>query len=498
MIDPFTDDLAPTPETGLTYDDTTTTATTQTVYTLRQLNALVEGVLSHAFPHSYWLTAEVSELRVAANGHCYLTFIEKAGKGGSLVAKANAMVWAAQWPVIARKFRKVTGVNPAAGMKVMVLAEITFHSLYGYSLRLCDIEPTYTLGDVARRRREIIDALESDGVIDLNRQLTLPRLITRVAIISSPTAAGYEDFCQQLRESGYHFTTKLFAAIMQGERVEQSIIGALDTIAAEQDDWDVVVIIRGGGATSDLQGFDSYELGTNVAQFPLPILTGIGHERDDTVLDLVAHRRLKTPTAVAAFLIENRDNEAGHLLQLRQRLHAATQQRLNLMEGKLRRCRQRLDLSTRNVVQQAAYTLAHSADRLRTLAHSSLQLERHRLRHRHDRLATNTRNALITPRHDCAHLHQRLHAATARRLQQARQHTEHTAQLIRMNNPERILSMGFSLTVCNGQRIGINDTVRPGDTLTTRLAGGRTLTSTVTHTETVKTINDADTTPTHA
>ena len=295
----------------------------RTALSLFELNSMVHAVLQHTLPDTYWLAAEVGEMRVASNGHCYLEFVQKDEVGGTLLAKARGHIWRQGYVNISAKFRRATGQDLRAGLKVLAEVEVSFHELYGYSLHVVDIDPTYTLGDLAAQRQAIIRQLEADGVINLNKEIPLPRLIRRVAVISSATAAGYGDFCRQLEQSGYGFELQLFPAVMQGDGVEQSVIAALDRIAAEPGRWDVAVIIRGGGSSLDLHGFDTYLLAANVAQFPLPVLSGIGHERDDTLVDLVAHTRLKTPTAVAAFLVQHREDEAARLYQFAQRLQQA-------------------------------------------------------------------------------------------------------------------------------------------------------------------------------
>ena len=332
MTDPFAPDLTESPE-ALEF------------LTLEDLNRMVSNVLRDAFSTPLWVLAEVSEVRAHTNGFCYLTLVQKKERSQTPCARASALIMPFTYPLLRSRFISQTGTDLAPGMKLLAQVKVEFHVSFGYQLQIVDIDPSYTLGDVARRRREIIAALEADGVMELNKSLFLPRLLSRIAIVSSPTAAGYEDFLNQLSHSPFGFRTKLFPAIMQGERVEESIVGALDAIAAEADAWDVVVIIRGGGATSDLSGFDSYELASNVAQFPLPVLTGIGHERDDTVIDLVAHTRLKTPTAVAVFLIDSRRREADALEDLCQRLLNRARFPLEQAKGQLGTLRLRLSKS---------------------------------------------------------------------------------------------------------------------------------------------------------
>ena len=287
---------------------------------LYELNGIVRSTLELTLDENYWVVAELSEVRVAGNGHCYVEFVEKEERSGAMVAKARGNIWKNTYNLLAPYFEQETGQRFAAGLKVLVNVSVGFHELYGYSLTVFDIDPTYTLGAAVQRRKEILALLEADGVLTLNKELTLPRPLLRIAVVSSASAAGYGDFCDQIKQSGLPFKLKLFPATMQGEGVESGVIAALEKIAAEDYLWDAVAIIRGGGAVSDLAGFETYLLAAHVAQFPLPVLTGIGHERDDTVVDLVAHTRLKTPTAVAAFLVERQREEINSLADLEHRL----------------------------------------------------------------------------------------------------------------------------------------------------------------------------------
>ena len=282
---------------------------------LYELGRLIRLALNQGLPDAYWVQAELSEVREAYNGHCYIELVQKAERGNALLAKARGTIWANIYKMLRPYFENATGQRFAAGIKVLLQVSVEYHEQYGLSLTVHDIDPTYTLGDMARRRREILMQLEEEGVLTLNKELSMPLLPQRIAVVSAAGAAGYGDFCDQLMSNpyGFVFYPKLFPAVMQGDRVEATVIAALDRIAAERDEWDVVVIIRGGGATSDLSGFDTYPLAANCAQFPLPIITGIGHERDDTVLDLVAHTRVKTPTAAAEYLIATLSDAAAVL-----------------------------------------------------------------------------------------------------------------------------------------------------------------------------------------
>lgn len=427
-----------------------------TPISLYELNNLVRQTLQATMARPYWIVAELSEVRPSPRGHCYVAFVQKDEHSGMLVAKATGTIWRQTYALLAPAFERATGSPLRAGMKVLVCVSVTFHELYGMSLNVTDIDASYSLGEVARRRREIIAQLEADGVLTLNKELPLPRPLRRIAVISSATAAGYGDFCRQLQQSGWGFRTALFPATMQGDEVEESIIAALDAIAAEADQWDAVAIIRGGGAVSDLHGFDAYLLAANVAQFPLPVLTGIGHERDETVIDLVACQRLKTPTAVAAWLISLRQDEAAALTALTQRLQAVTreclynaQQRLQQRALALQRAAHTATASRHAKVQRmdAALTLTCRA----RLAHEAERTER-------------TAEAL-------AHAAQTLIAQHRTALAAA-------SRCIAMAGPERILRMGFAIVRKDGHVLTDATQATGGDRLDITLDRG-TLSATV-------------------
>ena len=313
---------------------------------LFELNSLVRETLEYELPDEYWVEAELSEAR-EVGGHCYMELIQKDEHSNTPVAKASAKCWRNTWMLIGPHFERVTGQRLHAGMKVLLQVSAQFHENYGFSWIVSDIDPTYTVGDMARKRQEIIRQLKEEGVFDLQKELRIPMFAQHIAVISSANAAGYGDFCNQLANNdyGFYFYTQLFPAIMQGEQVEQSVIAALNQIyeiQAEKPSFDLVVIIRGGGATSDLSGFDTLALAENVANFPLPVITGIGHERDESILDMVSCVRVKTPTAAAAFLIDNLvavyerlENARTAIVHNVRRSLDAEQQRLSVISGKI-------------------------------------------------------------------------------------------------------------------------------------------------------------------
>lgn len=356
---------------------------------LYDLNALVRRSLEQCLPDEYWVQAELSDVRTNSTGHCYLEFIQKDLRSNSLIAKARGTIWANVYRLLKPYFEESTGQAFVSGIKVLVQVTVSFHELYGYSLTVQDIDPTYTLGDMARRRREILKQLEEEGVLTLNKELEMPVLPQRIAVVSSPTAAGYGDFCHQLKNNsrGFFFHTELFPALMQGDRVEESVLSALDAILNRQEDFDAVVIIRGGGATSDLSGFDTYLLAAACAQFPLPIITGIGHERDDTVLDSVAHTRVKTPTAAAEYLINCMNLAADELEVLISQLHESVRSRLTEEHRKLISYRNRIPSAVVRRVSDAKLALLTTRKDVSLAVQTSLSRQRHRLELLQQRLA---------------------------------------------------------------------------------------------------------------
>lgn len=298
---------------------------------LYSLNNLIRNAISEALPLRYWVTGELSEVRETSVGHCYIELVERDEKTQETVAKARGTVWSRTYSLLRPYFLEQTGQPFAAGLKVLLQVNVNFHELYGFTLDVCDIEPAYTIGDIARQRQLIIKRLSDEGVIGLNKELDFPLLPQRIAVISSATAAGYGDFCDQLLKNryGFVFYPHLFPAPMQGNGAEQGIIAALDRIAEDIDNWDAVVIIRGGGATSELGCFDTYDLANNCAQFPLPIITGIGHMRDESILDIVAHTSAKTPTAAAELLIHTMLSNETWLSELQNGIVTAITKRMD-------------------------------------------------------------------------------------------------------------------------------------------------------------------------
>lgn len=326
--------------------------------TLRQLNLMVKDAIEMQLPNEYWVEAELAECR-ERGGHCYLELIEKEDTTNTPVAKASAKCWRQTWQMLQPYFERTTGQTLRTGMKVLLKVYAQFHEAYGFSWIVTDIDPTYTLGDMARKRQEIIRQLKEEGVFDLQRELCIPRFAKRIAVISAAEAAGYGDFCRQLEDNeyGFKFEVTLFPAVMQGEQVESSVVAALNTIYPSISDFDVVVIIRGGGATSDLSGFDTLALAENVAQFPIPIITGIGHDRDESILDMVANTQVKTPTAAAALLIDNLRQVLERINEAQQRITMAINQRLANQKTRLSNLQTLIPVLSQRILSNARHRL---------------------------------------------------------------------------------------------------------------------------------------------
>ena len=411
--------------------------------TLLQLNSLVRELIETAMPDEYWVEAELSECR-ESRGHCYMELIQRDDHAATPVARASAKCWASKWMLVRPYFERTTGQPLRAGMKVLLKVYPQFHEAYGFSWIVTDIDPNYTLGDQARRRQEIIQQLKEEGVFDLQRELRLPLFCLNIAVISSQTAAGYGDFAGQLADSPFPFQTQLFPATMQGEGVEQSIISALEKIYEANETYktygtygtnetygppyDCVVIIRGGGATSDMSGFDTLALAENVANFPIPIITGIGHDRDESILDMVSHQRVKTPTAAAAFLIDHAQTVLDSLNDAQNRIVRYAQQQLSLQDAQLSTLHSKIPTLFSLVKTRQEARLETLYTQLSTLISQKLTQECHRLE-----LADEKLKAL---------------------------------------DPVLLMRRGYSITLKDGHSLRHPADVKPGDLIETRLEKG--------------------------
>ncbi len=419
--------------------------------TLYELNNLVKEVIESELSNEYWVEAELSECR-ENRGHCYMELIQKDERTATPIAKASAKCWASKWLVIRPYFERTTGQRLSAGMKVLLKVYAQFHEAYGFSWIVTDIDPTYTMGDMARKRQEIIRQLKAEGVFDLQKELSLPLFCQRIAVISSETAAGYGDFCNQLADNpyGFQFRTWLFPAIMQGEGIEKSIIEALNRINAVCDDFDVVVIIRGGGATSDMSGFDTLALAENVANFPLPIITGIGHERDESVLDMVSHIRVKTPTAAATFLISHLKEVLDVVEESQNRITRYAQQKLSTLSAQLT-------------------TLSEMIPRLFSVVKTRQEA---RLESLQSRMISEMQQKIVGHQSRLEGFDQRIPILLERKLLSERHRMEMMTEKVKSLDPALLLQRGYSITLKDGKAVRDAAMLKENDIIETRLSKG--------------------------
>ncbi len=419
--------------------------------TLLELQTMIKRGLESALPLSYWVVAEVSELKVNYSGHCYMQLVEKGGRRELAQAQASAVAWRSSWGAIASHFRSATGSDIAPGMKLLLRVSVSYHEVYGLSLVVGDIDPAYTLGDVEAARRQTVEQLRKDGVFEMNRELGLPPLVQRIAVLSSRNAAGCQDFMRELTAGPWRFETELFDAFMQGDAAADSIIAALDAIAERADGFDAVALIRGGGSQGDLECFNNYRLCSHIAQFPLPVITGIGHDKDHSVADMVAAVELKTPTAVAAWLVDRVEGEWDYLGAMDSRLR---QQAAAMLDVARR-------LAVRHAVElsRTATAMTRTLDRrigdLQAVLHyrSAAMLER-----RTERLAGL--RTLMAER-------------PARWLQVQRNRLELMSGRADAHDPARILALGFAVVRAEGRVLRDSRRTSPGQPLEITLAHGR-------------------------
>ncbi len=441
------------------------------------LYELLGGVkisLKSSLPPALWVTAEISELKVNYSGHCYLELIEKDSSGESIKAKARATIWASVYRMIQPYFESATRSKLAAGMKVMVKASVEFHELYGFSLNITDIEPSYTVGEMALKKQEIINRLVAEGVFEMNKSQILPDLPRRIAVVSSQTAAGYGDFMDQLvrNDFGYKFYVKLFPAVMQGAEAEQSIVEALDAVFEQEAFFDLVVIIRGGGSQSDLNCFNSYWLAYHICQFPLPVLTGIGHEQDETIADLVAHTRLKTPTAVAEFLIGLFRQADQKINDLSVTLAELATELVDIEKSRFTKFMLSLKPAVRKYLASCSGNLQVQGIHVKGYTKQMLLSEEGVVRRRGDRLNRMSRQLLLVSGHRIALTSGRIQGNSRKYADREKHLLEMLEKKCMYLDPFLVLKRGYSVTYYNGKAVKDPLTVPDHGELSTRVAEG--------------------------
>ena len=425
--------------------------------TLREFNNRIKRLLNNPAVCNCWICADLSDVNVRG-GHCYLELLEKDERTGATVAKMRGIIWANRFAYLRQKFVQVTGQDLRSGLKVMLEVSVNYHEQYGISLIITDIDPSYTLGDMERIRREILTRLKAEGIIDMNKQLEFPAVPQRIAIVSAAGAAGYGDFMNQLHHNAYglQFYTCLFPAVMQGKETVASVTAALDRINSHIDLFDCVVIIRGGGSTSDLNSFDDYNLAANVAQFPLPVVVGIGHERDVTILDYVACRRVKTPTAAAELLIGCGVEALARIDELRETIVSIAREYITEAQLQMQYLTSTIPLVAGNIVERNRTRLQHIMQIVPLTAQS--------------RIAQGNERLLFFLK--------QMQQASAQTIMREKMRLTAIYEKVQILSPQNTLRRGYSLTTVNGHAVTDASQLAAGDTITTHLANG-TVTSTI-------------------
>lgn len=441
---------------------------------LSQLNSQIKEAIEVSFTDTVWVIAEISEIRTVRSGHCYLELIEKDEATDTVKAKARATIWAFTYRMLKPYFETTTKQELTSGLKVLIRASVEFQEVYGFSLNIKDIDPSYTLGDIARKRLEVIRKLEEEGVMDMNKEVELTTVPQKLAVISSPTAAGYEDFINQLENNPYAFKIyhKLFQATMQGNEAEQSIISALERIYAYEDFFDAVIIIRGGGSTADLMCFDGYWLALNIAQFPLPVLTGIGHERDESVADMVAHTRLKTPTAVAEFIVDRISDFNAYLEDVKEHF-------IDEVTDQLKNQKHRLDIAVNTmqpivskVITQKRRQPLEAAQRLNFVVKSYFDNQQLYFTHVKESLHYLVKKQVNSGLKQCQFHHTQLKIEVAAYLKNASQKLLLAEKTTKLSDPENVLERGYSITYKEQLPLKSTEQIKEGDVLHTKLQKG--------------------------
>ncbi|MDD2196815.1 MAG: exodeoxyribonuclease VII large subunit [Bacteroidales bacterium] len=449
---------------------------------LYELNIKIQEALEVNLPTIVWVTGEISDFKENRSGHCYLELVEKNDNSEQPRAKARATIWSRNYRMLKPFFETSTGTKLESGIKILIQCNVNYHTVYGLSLNIIDIDPTYTIGDIEHKRQETINRLIADGVFGMNKEVVLPLLPKRIAVISSSTAAGYQDFIHQLSNNpfGYVFEHKLFNAIMQGDRAEQSLIDSLDHIHVDLENWDIVAIIRGGGSQIDLGCFDTYQLANNIAQFPIPIITGIGHEKDYSIADMVAHTRLKTPTAVAEFLINRFNNAENWLVEVKENFGDAISNIVNrnnqfiqkIQIGIAPQLLKRIGNENRNLHKQIL-TFGSKVNLKITKSDFVLQENQKWVKH----------SVKVHFRNESEHLNNLYNDMQIKPIELIVRSKDKVYQFEKnalAHDPENLLRKGYSITKHNGVIIKTPSVLKTGDTIETTFAKGKVI-STIRH-----------------
>ncbi len=443
-------------------------------YTLSELQHEIKESISEQFPFAVWIVAEINTLTRHKSGHCYMELVQKSKTSNSIIAQARATVWANKFSFISAYFESETDSELAAGMNVMLQVTITYHEVYGLSLNVIGINPTYTIGDMERAKKEIIARLINEGVFDMNKTQSFPAVVQNIAVISSSTAAGYGDFVNHLETNtyGYHINITLFEAAMQGEQTEISVLDALNRIGEEYENYDAVAIIRGGGSKNDLSWFDNYNIAYMVTQFPLPVISGIGHERDESIVDMVAHTRMKTPTAVANFIIdynaqfeEQVDSTSSEIFDIAKDFLMSSEMYLNNMTMSI--------MKIRTLLSKHTERCDRIISEIRTGLNVRMKEEEMKLNMIGNKLETSPKRLISDQESHLNGIKELISRTTKHRIEKANEKLGFLEHRLTLNDPRTILKRGYSITRINGKVVTNDLETTAGDIMETILYDGK-------------------------
>ncbi|MGM9804819.1 MAG: exodeoxyribonuclease VII large subunit [Candidatus Aphodosoma sp.] len=446
-----------------------------TPVSISYLSVCIRQTIQRAIPQKFWIWGEINSMSVRG-GHCYIDLVEKAENSDALVAKIRCNIWQWNWRGIEEKFRRETGESIRTGMTVQLLVQLEYHELYSMSVNASDIDPAYTLGALQRRKLQIIEYLRKNGLLQLNRRCPMPAIVKRIAVISSSQAAGYTDFLHQLNGNAYGFaySTVLFQAVMQGTQTEKSVTAALQAVSRQAAGFDIVVIIRGGGATSDLYAFDSQLIAETCASMPLPVITGIGHQRDESILDMVAHTAMKTPTAVADFIIGHTKCFADKIDGLARRLSQGVALRLSAVMSVLGAYNVRIPAAANIMMQREYNRIARTVITLHSSALSLVAAHGESLNNRKIRIAGNAMKMIHSECNRLEWTSRSLPQNVATFIKGKQSGIELISTKLSLLDPRRLLRKGYSITMCNGKVVTDVVNLHKGDIITSIFANGKT------------------------
>ncbi|HOK38217.1 MAG TPA: exodeoxyribonuclease VII large subunit [Bacteroidales bacterium] len=441
---------------------------------LYELNNTIKAVINSTFDSEIWVVAEINNINLHRSGHCYLELVQKAKNSDTVIAQARATIWASQYRYIAAYFRSATNSDLTRGISVMLKVIVDFHEVYGFSLNIRDIDPSYTLGDLERRKKEIIDKLIAEGVFDMNKKLPLPEVIKNVAVISSPTAAGYEDFLNQIvnNKFSYKWNIQLFEADMQGEKTEKSVINSLELISSQIHNFDIVCIIRGGGSKIDLGYFDNYNIAYHITQFPIPVITGIGHERDETISDMVANTKLKTPTTVAEFLINYNRHFEENMEEIYQDILSKSREIILGQKTYITSIVLVIN-KTKDVLAREQNDCNEKFFILKSISKNLIKTQINKMETASEIINNKTVDNISNQNYRIENLKTSLNKFYYRNYLQIQNNLFSLEKRISLSDPKLLLKRGFSITKCNGKIIKNTYNVKNGDLIETILYSGK-------------------------